>query len=709
MTDVETRFRTCHLCEAICGLEIDVDGGKIVAIRGDAKDPLSRGHLCPKAVALQDIHEDPDRLRRPVRRTPSGWDEIGWDEAFSLAGERIRSVQREYGRDAVGMFTGNPTVHNLGALFFAPPLSRALRSKNRFSATSVDQLPHHFAGWAMFGHQLLIPIPDIDHTDFFLMFGGNPLASNGSLMTVPDVRKRLEAVRARGRVVLVDPRRTETARYVDTHVFIRPGTDALMLAAMVRTLFEEDLVQLGRLAAMVDGVDAVRDVVAPFAPELVAPVCGVGADVIRGLARELAAAPSGAVHGRMGLSTQAFGGLCQWLVQVVNVLTGNLDRVGGVLFTKPAVEVLTRLSPGRFARWRSRVRGLPEFGGELPAVVMAEEMSTPGEGQIRAFITLGGNPVLSTPNGVALDQALEGLDFMVCIDPYINETTRHADLILPPVSPLERAHYDLIFNTLAVRNYARYSPPLFEKSVDGRHDWEILADLHLEVMDPRDLKGRLTVKSMRRLGATGLLDLGLRTGPYGKGLKPWGPGLTRARLEAQPHGVDLGPLEPQLPQVLWTEDKRVKLGPQLFLDDMERLIESLEAGGGTGPVLIGRRHVRSCNSWMHNYERLVRGKNRCTLLVHPDDAARFGVEDGQDARVSSRVGAVVVPVQVSDEMMPGVVSLPHGWGHGRKGVRLGVAAAHAGVSMNDLTDPAEVDLLTGNAVLNGVPVEVAPA
>ncbi|MEZ4316173.1 MAG: molybdopterin oxidoreductase family protein [Myxococcota bacterium] len=699
-------FPTCPLCEAMCGLDVTVEGARVTSIRGDAADPLSRGHVCPKAVALQDLHTDPDRLRGPIRRTDSGWEPLGWTEAFDLVAERLRAVQQAHGRDAVAVYQGNPTIHNLGAMLFAPDFVRSLRTRNRFSATSADQLPHQFVAWLLYGHQLAMPIPDLDHTDLLLLLGSNPLASNGSIMTVPDVRNRLKALQARGgRFVVVDPRRTETAELADTHLFVRPGSDAALLAGMVHTLFEEDLVSLGRLEAFVDGVDRVRDAVADLAPEAVAGFVGLDADHIRSLARELAGAPRAAVHGRLGVCTQAFGGLAQWLVHVLNILTGNLDRVGGVLWTSPAVDLLARSGAGSFDRWRSRVRGLPEFGGELPVSALAEDILTPGEGRIRALVTSAGNPVLSTPNGTRLEQALPDLDFMVSIDPFLNETTCHADVILPPVSPLERDHYDLVFHALAVRNTARFSPAVFERAESHRHDWEIFAELTRR-MQHGSLRDRLTRRALRTLGPRRQLDYALRTGPYGT-LSPLGDGLSLRKLEESPHGIDLGPLRPQLPDRLWKRD-RIPLAPDLVLADLPRLRESVHGARSQGLVLIGRRHLRSNNSWMHNSERLVRGRDRCTLLVHPEDAARAGLSDGQVAHVQSAVGAVEVPVEVSDTVMPGVVSLPHGWGHGRRGTQQSVASAHPGVSVNDLTDPAAVDALTGNAVLNGVPVEISP-
>jgi anaerobic selenocysteine-containing dehydrogenase len=700
-------FRTCPLCEAVCGLAIDVEDGRITAIRGDEEDPFSKGHICPKGVALQDVHTDPDRLRKPLRRNGSGgFDEIGWEEAFELVAERIRAVQEAHGRDAVAIYQGNPSVHNVGIMLSSPGFVRALGTKNRFSATSVDQLPHQLVAHWMFGHQLLLPIPDVDRTSFLLMLGANPLASNGSLMTAPDARGRLKAIRERGgRVILLDPRRTETAEVAEHH-FVRPGTDAAVLLAMVHVIFAEGL-EKPALPDLTDGLGEVRRVCEGWAPETVSGVSGVPAETIREIARGFAAAPSAVCYGRFGVSTQAFGVLCQWLVNVLNLVTGNLDRPGGAMFTRPAIDALETLGRGGYGRWRSRVRGLPEAGGELPVAVLAEEILTPGAGQVRALVTSAGNPVLSTPNGRQLEKALETLEFMVSIDFYLNETTRHAHVILPPTSPLEHAHYDIAFSLLSVRNVARYSPPLFDAPPGTKHDHEIFFELRRR-LEP-SLRGRLRVEAERRLGVEGLLDLGLRAGPYGRGWKVWSGGLTLKKLREHPHGLDLGPLEPALPAKLKTKDRRIHAAPPEVLADVERARTELLGGStvdGFDLALIGRRDLRSNNSWMHNSERLVKGRDRCTLLVHPEDAAARGLASGARARLVSRVGAVEVPVEVTDAVMRGVVSLPHGWGHHRQGTRLSVASAHAGASINDVTDDALVDRLGGTAVLNGVPVRV---
>ncbi len=708
---VTTHYRACNLCEAICGIEIGVRDGAIVSIRGDREDPFSRGHICPKAVALQDIYDDPDRLRHPMRRTKDGdWKRIGWDEAFDLTAEGIRRVQRDHGLDAVGVYLGNPNVHNWGSLLFAPPLMRSLRTRNLFSATSVDQLPHHVAATLMFGHKLLLPVPDIDRTQHLLVLGANPAVSNGSMMTAPGFKRRLEELKRRGgRLVVIDPRRTETARIADQHHFIRPGTDALLLMALLQVVFDEGLERLGRLGEFCDSLATVQSVVIDFPPEHVAPVVGIGAEAIRTMAREFATADSAVCYGRIGVSTQVFGTLCQWLINVLNVVTGNLDRVGGAMFTRPAVDLVASTGRGSLGRRSSRVRGLPGFAGELPVAALAEEIPTDGPDRIRALMTVAGNPVLSTPNGVQLERALAELDFMVATDCYTNETTRHGNITLPRTTALEHDHYALVFNLLAVRNTAKYSPPLFDPGPDARHDWQILAELHRR-LDRSPLTARWKRWLKAKLGPRRMLDLGLRFGPYGSGLRPFASGLTLRRLEKNPHGLDLGPLEPCLPDRLRTRERRIELSPQPFVDDVKRLKQQLDARPtGASLVLIGRRQLRSNNSWMHNYRRLMGGTDRCTLVMHPDDASDLGLEDSERVAVVSRTGRIEVKLELSDEMMRGVVSLPHGWGHDRTGTRISTAEQHPGASLNDVTDDQQVDPLCGNAVLNGLPVRIERA
>lgn len=690
--------RACHLCEAICGLTIETEEQRILSIKGDAQDSFSRGHICPKAVALQDIQHDPDRLRQPMRRVGSEWQPIGWDEAFELVAARLADIRERHGSDAVAVYQGNPSVHNYGLMTHSNYFLGLLKTHNRYSATSVDQLPHHLVSLQMFGHGLLIPIPDIDHTDFMLILGGNPLASNGSIMTVPDVEKRLKAIQARGgKLVVVDPRRSETAAIADQHLFIRPGQDAALLLGMLDTLFREGLTRATHLP--VDGLEEVRAALQPFTVEAMAARCGVSADVIRQLARDFAAADKAVCYGRMGVSTQRFGTLCQWLVQLINLLTGNLDRVGGALCTSPALDLVASTSGGAFNRWQSRVSRLPEYGGELPVAALAEEMLSEGDGQIRALVTVAGNPVLSTPNGRRLEQALDGLEFMLSIDLYINETTRYADLILPPTAPLEHDHYDTTFNVFAVRNVTRFNEAVLPKPAGALHDWEIFVGL------ARAYATRAGIELKPTVAPEQMIDMGLRFGPYGDASEHK---LSLARLREHPHGLDLGALRPNLTGRLKTASRTVLAAPPLFLADLQRFAAAA-APSADQLLLIGRRHVRSNNSWMHNYHRLVKGKPRYQLLMHPEDLSRRGLVDGQRVRVRSRVGSIEVEVAASEEVMAGVVSLPHGWGHARPGVQLAIASEQGGASANDLTDERYLDALSGNAALNGVPVEVEAA
>jgi anaerobic selenocysteine-containing dehydrogenase len=598
----------------------------------------------------------------------------------------------------VCIYQGNPSVHNYGLMTHSNYFLGLLKTRNRFSATSVDQLPHHLVSMQMYGHGMLLPIPDIDATDFMLILGGNPLASNGSLMTVPDVEKRLKAIQSRGgKFVVVDPRRSETAAIADQHLFIRPGQDAALLIGMLNTLFEENL---GRSSALpVAGMDQVRAALSGFNVTDMAARCGIAEDVIRQLARDFAAADKAVCYGRMGVSTQAFGSLCQWLVQLINLFSGNLDRVGGALCTVAAVDVVNFTNGANFNRWQSRVSGLPEYSGELPVAALAEEMLTPGEGQIRALITVAGNPVLSTPNGRQLDRALDGLEFMVSVDMYINETTCHADLILPPTSPLEHDHYDTSFNLLAVRNVTRFNEAILPRPEGALHDWEIFVGLAQAFAGHNDIELKATNAPEQ------IIDTGLRFGPYGDRSEQK---LSLAKLREHPHGIDLGPLHSNLAERLKTADKQVQAAPALLIDDLQRFAEQARPAADE-LLLIGRRHVRSNNSWMHNYHRLVKGKPRHQLFMHPQDLASRRLVDGQRVRVQSRVGAVEVEVAASDEMMPGVVSLPHGWGHGRQGVQMEIASRQPGVSANDLTDERFIDAVSGNAALNGVVVQVGAA
>ncbi len=703
--DIKTHYRACNLCEAICGLEIKTQGDQVLSIKGDKNDPLSRGYICPKGTAMQDIYTDPDRLRMPVKKQGDSWVEISWKEAFDAVAEQLVAVQEQHGQNSIAFYAGNPNVHNYGSMTHASVLRKAVQSKIHFSATSLDQLPHHLTSYSLYGHQSLIPVPDIDHSNYMLIIGGNPLASNGSIMTSPDIPKRLKAIQQRGgRFVVIDPRRSETAEIADQHLFIRPGTDAWLLMAMLNTLFTEGLVSTGHLTDLLVGVDEVRSACEPFTPELAEQRTGVTAEQIRELARDMANIEGAACYGRMGVSVQVYGTLCQWAIQMINILTNSLDVRGGMMASSPAFGFIKpgESGAGHFAAFHSRVSGLPEFAGELPATVMAEEILTEGEGQIRGLITTAGNPVLSAPNGNQMDQALACLDFMVSIDFYINETTQHADFILPPTSALEHDHYDLAFHRLAVHNTTRFNEAVFEPAEDTKHDWEIFNELGLAIAARKGIEAKPLPSPDK------LIDMGIQRGPY-SAAAGHELALTLDKIKQYPHGLDIGPLEPSLPQRLCTSDSKITMMADYIERDLARLIADQASTENDELLLIGRRHIRSNNSWMHNSHRLVKGKPRWQLLMHPDDLAAHQLQDQSQVRIQSRVGEVQTQVLASDEVMPGVVSLPHGWGHKRDGVNMEIAAQQAGVSCNDLTDDKLIDQASGNSALNGVPVRVFAA
>ena len=745
--------RTCPLCEAGCGLEVTVrreaDGSEAVQrIRGDLDDVFSKGFLCPKGSTLKQLHEDPDRLRTPLIRRDGVHVPVSWDEAWAHLAERFADVIERHGRESLGVYVGNPTAHSLGAMTFSRALLSGLGTRNRFSASTVDQMPRHVAAGHVFGSPVAIPVPDLDRTDLLVLLGANPYASNGSVCTAPDFPGRIEAIQARGgRVVVIDPRRSRTAEQADAWIDVRPGTDALLLAAVAHVLLADGLADVGdHVREHVAGLERLEGALAPFAPEAVEAATGVAASVTRQLAHDLASAPSAAVYGRIGTTTTEFGSTTSWLIDVVAALTGNLDRPGGSMFATPvAGGATTRGTPGTgpgftTGRGRSRVSGHPEVMGEYPVAALAEEITTPGEGRIRALVTLAGNPVLSTPNSDQLAEALDDLELMVSVDMYLNETTRHADVVLPVPSQLQRSHYDVLLLQFAVREVANYSPPVLPLD-DGQPDeWEVIAKLSqvargegpdadpaavderivagivggatrdehgvVAGRDPDELLAELEASGRR--GPERILDAMLRTGPRGDGFGARPDGTSLDDLLEHPHGRDFGPLTPRIPEILRTPSGRVELAPDVFVDDLERLRAAMAAP--TPPyVLVGRRHLRSNNSWMHNVRVLVKGRERCTLQVHPDDANALGLVDGGAARVTSRVGSLTAPVEVTDAIRPGVVSLPHGWGHDVEGTRLGVAAERPGVNSNVLSDDRALDPLSGTSVLNGIPVELAPA
>jgi len=738
-----TALRICPLCEATCGLTLTVEDDRVTGARGDRDDVFSRGFICPKGASFGAADSDPDRLRTPMVRRGGELREATWDEAFDAVAAGLRPVVERYGPHAVGVVLGNPNVHTVAGALYPTVLLAGLRTRSLFTASTLDQMPKHVSSGLLYGDANAVPVPDLDRTDHLLLIGANPLESNGSLCTAPDFPGKLKALRARGgTLTVIDPRRTRTARLADRHVAARPGTDALLLAAMTHVLFEEDLVDLGHLAPYVQGVDDVAAAVRDFTPEAAAGACDVGADTIRTLARELAAAPTAAVYGRIGSCTVPHGTLASWLVDVLNVLTGNLDRPGGALFPLSATDRTPRpAGPGRgfaLGRWNSRVSRHPEAKGELPISALAEEIDTATDdgSPIRAVIAVAANPVLSAPDGDRLDKALGSLDFMVVVDPYLNETSRHAHVLLPPPPPSRAPHFDFAFNTLAVRNQVRYTRAAVPLEPGRMAETEILARLVLAATgmhgadpeavdamvvdqtlgkavteahspvhgrDPRELAGLLTGDN----GPERRLDMMLRLGPYGDGFGARTDGLSLERLLAHPHGIDLGPLRSRLPQPLKTVSGKVELLPRPIADDLPRLKRAL-GERADGLVLVGRRHLRSNNSWLHNVPALTGGSNRCTLHIHPSDAERLGLVDGARVRVKGAGGAVTVPVEFTEGIRPGVVSLPHGWGHDRPGTRMSHASLDPGVNVNQLLDGSLLDPLSGNAVLNGVPVELAP-
>ena len=732
-----TALRTCPLCEATCGLVLELDGDRITRVTGDPDHPLSRGYVCPKGAAIRELDHDPDRLVRPRIRAGDGWRDVDWEEAFAFIGDRLAEVDATHGREAVGAYLGNPSVHTLAGQLYGKSLLKALRPGFVASASTVDQMPKHRSSAELFGDPLAVPVPDIDRCQLLVVLGGNPLMSNGSLWTVPDVRRRLREMQSRGgRLVVVDPRRSRTARMADEHVAIRPGTDGLLLAAVARTLLDEDLVRIDHLAGHVAGLDQLPGALAELGPDDVAESCGVGADVIRGLARDLAATERAAVYGRIGTTTTPHGTLASWLVDVCNVLAGNLDRPGGAMFARTWHEDRSGRPAQRFGRFHSRVSGHPEVLGEFPAAALAEEIETPGPGRVRALFCIAGNPVLSTPDGPRLDAALADLDLLVCVDPYVTATSRRADVILPPPALRYRGHADLALTGFAVRHVLQYTPPALPLPEGQMAEEEILlrlgavasgagADVDHRAMDdlvaaalaaqlatrPTARTGTRTDRDLLesvapRRGPERLLDLLLRSGPFGDGFGDHPEGWSLDRLADHPHGVDLGPLEPRVPEVLTTTSGRIELAPAALVDDVARLRELCATTGAAETLLVGRRHLRTNNSWMHNVPSLQRGGELCTLHLHPDDADRWGIADGSTAEVRSATGHLRVVAEVTDDIRPGVVSLPHGFGHDLDGVEQSVARRRPGVNVNVLVTRACIDPLSGTSGLTAVPVEV---
>ncbi|NUP05494.1 MAG: molybdopterin-dependent oxidoreductase [Polyangiaceae bacterium] len=703
----ERRLATCLLCEAGCGIVVETDAGKVLSVRGDPDDPMSKGFICPKVIGMKELHEDPDRLRKPLIREDGRLREAEWEEALDAAATGIRRIREAYGNDALAVYQGNPAAHNLGLLTIGQAVLRSFATKNLYSASSADQVPQMRAAEEMFGNPVLMPVPDLDRTQHLLIVGANPLVSNGSIMTAPNMKARLAAIRARGgKVVVVDPRRTETAEVADEHVSIQPASDPWLLLSMLHVVFSEGLARRPKMGGKEQGWEALERLALDVPPERAAERTGIDAATIARLARAFAAAPSAAAYGRIGICHQPHGTLAVWLLYSLNAVTGNLDSPGGSMFTTPAVDVRKLVKVLGYIghdRWRSRVRDLPEVAGEAPIATLADEIETPGKGQVRALLTCAGNPVLSAPNGRRLDAALGRLAFMVSVDGYLNETTRHADVILPPVSPLERSHYDIALNAYAVRNTAKFVDAPIARSEGTLHDWEILLELGLRIRLDGSAAGRIARRTAaaagRAVGPEGMLDVLLRTGPHR---------LSVRALRKTPNGLDLGPLEPSLDRILETPNKRVRLAPEPFVAEARQMLSARPPTPREHHrfTLIGRRHLRSNNSWMHNSRALVKGPERCTLLMHPADASALSLKSGARIEVKSRVGSLVALLEVTDEMRSGVVSLPHGFGHGRPDTKLRVASEHAGVSVNDITDDQLIDNASGNAAFSSVSVEI---
>jgi anaerobic selenocysteine-containing dehydrogenase len=729
-------YRTCPLCEATCGLELTIADGRVTRIRGDRDDVFSKGFVCPKGSSLRQLDADPNRLRTPLIRRNGRLVACTWDEAFDHIAARLQPLLAEHGPDAIAVYLGNPNVHNMSGPIYNRVLLKALGTKNIFSASTVDQMPKHVSSGLMFGHPDTIAVPDLDRTDYLLILGANPKVSNGSLATAPDWPGRIDGIARRGgRVVVVDPRFSETAAIASEHIPITPGTDAQWLAALGNVIVNEGLVNLGRLADHCAGLDEAAAALTPFTPEAVSATCGIPAEITRRIALEFAAASTAVAYGRIGTHTTRFGTVAAWLVDLLNAVTGNLDTPGGAMFPKAATERPRSIRGFRTGRWASRVEGHPEVRGELPAATLASEIETAGLGQVRGLVTIAGNPVLSTPRGDQLRRALQTLDFMVSIDVYRNETTTNADVILPAPSPLYRSHYDLAFTALSVRNIANYSPPVFEMAEGDLDEWEIMlrlgaiamgmpATTDVSALDDQVLEtliqgsvnderspitgltvGEVVADVQGERGPDRILDFLIRTGPYGDGFGTK-PGLSLAELIANPHGIDLGPLQPRIPEVLTTPSGRVELAPLQIVQAMEemqaRLAEPLP-----GMLLVGRRTLRSNNSWMHNLEILVKGKPRCTLQINPVDASRIGAVEGQPVTVTAAAGSVTAPATITDIIKVGVVSLPHGWGHDIADGGLEVAARRPGVNVNELSPNDVVDPLSGNATLTAIPVRLS--
>lgn len=727
----QLHYRTCHLCETMCGIEVEHDGEQVLAIRGDKNDVLSQGNICPKATGIQDIHNCPDRLKKPlkrVRKNPAekshddDWVEIEWDEAIEYAASGLARIQNQHGRDSIGSYFGRSTAHNIGTLLAVAPMQKIMGTRNIYTGSTVDQMPHNFVWHHMLGHQFLCTIPDINRTDYYLMLGTNPKVSNGAQMsTGANTWKKLNAIRERGgKCVLIDPRRTESAKYMDEHHFIRPHADSMLLIGIIQTIFAKGLAKPGRMAGHINGWNEIEPLVNQFDLDRIAEITTIPRDDIERIALEFASAKRPVCYGRTGISMVQFAGLTQWLMQTLNVIVGSMDEIGGMMFPKPAITSLP-LTKSSWDSYRSRVRGRPEFSGEFPLVILGEEIMTPGEGQIRGLLGLAGNMVLSMADGHHSEKALQALEFYVAVDPYLNETTRFADIILPPCGPLEKGHYDMFYHLYDTINWSKYSQPLFTTEQSKWTDFEIFTELmgRFATIRTRNPIKKFLFSCAHKLVRTTLtaeriVAMGIRMGPYGKGLNPFKKdALSLQKLKDNPQGIFLGDLEYTFPEGLYTQDKKINLAPEVFVNDLPRLKAFFVEGGMEAErvesefdLQIISRLTNRTLGWMHHSYRLIKGKNPCELMINPADADARGITADSLVSVTSRAGQIQMPVTITDEMMPGVVCMPHLWGHNRKNTRQQVANANPGVSMNDITDVTTYDELTGNAIVNGVPVKV---
>lgn len=676
------RFFTCNLCEAQCGLRVGVEGARVTGVRGDPDDVLSRGHVCPKAHALRELYDDPQRLRAPVRRTATGWERVSWDDALSDVSARLRKVRRSRGRDAVALYVGNPVAHSHRAALGSQLLTMALGTKNRFDPNSQDSNPRLFACMQVYGDALSLPVPDVDRTDHLLMLGANPAASNGSQMGLGDVRVRMRGIRERGgRVVLVDPRRTESAAWADRHHFIRPGGDAALLFAMLHVLFSEGRVD-ARATAAASGGRELRELAARFPPSASDRRL---ASTRRRSARSRWSSWRRAARAstRASVSARTPSGRWRrgWSRRSTSSPGTSIARAGPCSRRRPPTWRRSAASswattPGAGGR---ACAGCPSSSGRSRRRRWPRRWIRPGRGGWWRSCASRATPCSRRRTASGWRALWRNLEHMVAVDYYVNETTRHARYILPPQHVFETGNFNLLLSRFTVRNVAKYSPPILRTGDDTRDDWDILSNLAARVALPGPLH-----RACHRAGRDvpeRVLDLLLRLGPRR---------LSMRALREAPHGLDLGPLVPSRGDRVRTPDGRIRLAPPALVADVPRLEAWVDEHRRAGDlVLVGRRHLRGNNSWMNGLPSLAKGPDRKRLLVHPTDAARLGVADGDTVRVRSRTGRVSAVVGVTDDVMPGVVSLPHGF---------------AQCSANDLTDDRLVEPVVGTSILNGVPV-----